>query len=405
LLLPLGFHGPSDGDRYPGGDRWLCVRRIASSRQPVAPVMRGLRTTALAVVAAAVFAAGAAAFSVILEPLPTAFTGQAYSHQFRVRGGNPPYTFTANPEALPPGLSMSADGLLTGTPAKPGTWQFYVEASYIYKPNPPKYSQRRFTLEVQVGLAIRDSALPAAMRGVRYDRRLSASGGGKQAWSVSGGRLPSGLSLAPNGALTGSPTRAGEFTFTVKVADGTRVARRVFLLTVTEPLRVTAPSVPPAVVGAPFTTTVRVAGGLGPYRWAVRGVRPRGVALSRDGTLAGKPEIAGRHSFRVSVTDSLGHTRAIPLTIVVRPRLKIPIQALRPAQAGRPYRARILTRGGAAPLTFEIARGRLPAGVDLSPTTGMLSGEARVPGTYPLVIAVADRVGSKHSRSLVLTVR
>ncbi len=93
------------------------------------------------------------------------------------------------------------------------------------------------------------------------------------------------------------------------------------------------------------------------------------------------------------------------MTIVVRPRLKIPVQALQPATAGRPYRARILTRGGAAPLTFEIAKGQLPAGVDLSPSTGILSGKARVPGRYPLTIGVADRVGSKHTRSFVLTVR
>jgi len=105
------------------------------------------------------------------------------------------------------------------------------------------------------------------------------------------------------------------------------------------------------------------------------------------------------------VTDSLGNTSAIPVTIVVRPRLRIPVQALEPATHGRVYRATIVARGGAAPLTFEIAKGGLPPGLGLSPTTGVLTGKARVPGRYPLAIRVVDQVGGTHQRPFVLTVR
>ena len=133
-------------------------------------------------------------------------------------------------------------------------------------------------------------------------------------------------------------------------------------MTVTEAIRLTVPSVPQAVVGSPFTITVRAAGGLGPYSWVVRnGTRPRGVDLS-NGALTGTPQVAGRHAFTVAVTDSLGNTRAVPLTIVVQPRLKIPLQALAPATSGRAYRARIAARGGADPLTFEVVGGQSAAG-------------------------------------------
>ena len=151
-------------------------------------------------------------------------------------------------------------------------------------------------------------------------------------------------------------------------------------MTVTEALRVTGPSVPQAAVGAPFTTTVRVVGGLGPYSWARQGRRPpRGVALSRRHACRhagdrGTPYVQGR---RHRLPGQ--HAAQSRSTIVVRPRLKIPVQALAPATAGRPYRARILTRGGAAPLTFEIAKGQLPAGVSLSPSDRhALAGKARV---------------------------
>ncbi len=368
--------------------------------------MRRLQIAFVAVLAcAAALAVGAAAFSVIQEPLPTGFTGQPYNHQFRVRGGNPPYTFSVKSGKLPPGLFFTTDGLLSGSPAKSGSWQFYVEGSYRYGTNPPLYSQRRFTLDVLVGLTIRNPVLRPATRGVPYAAKLTASGGGAQAWSITGGRLPHGLELARNGVISGSPTREGDFVFTVRVADDPRVARKVFVLTVTETLQVSVPSVPQAVVGSPFAITVRVVGGLEPYSWVVRnGVRPRGVDLS-NGALAGTPQVAGRHAFTVAVTDSLGNTRAVPLMIVVHPRLKIPLQVLAPATRGLAYRARIAARGGAPPLTFEVVGGHLPPGLRLDPRTGVLAGEARAKGRFPFTVEVVDQIEGTHRRTLALAVR
>jgi hypothetical protein len=49
---------------------------------------------------------------------------------------------------------------------------------------------------------------------------LSASGGtAPYSWSISSGALPAGLTLASSGQITGTPTTAGSFSFTVKVAD------------------------------------------------------------------------------------------------------------------------------------------------------------------------------------------
>jgi acid phosphatase len=54
-----------------------------------------------------------------------------------------------------------------------------------------------------------------------YSASLQATGGTPPyAWSVFSGQLPNGLSLSPsNGAITGTPTLAGAFTFTVQVKD------------------------------------------------------------------------------------------------------------------------------------------------------------------------------------------
>ena len=50
------------------------------------------------------------------SPLPDAKVGVAYSEQMAATGGTPPYTWTTTSGAFPPGLTMTQDGLITGTP-------------------------------------------------------------------------------------------------------------------------------------------------------------------------------------------------------------------------------------------------------------------------------------------------
>ena len=59
-----------------------------------------------------------------------------------------------------------------------------------------------------------------AVVGVEYPGLFSATGGvAPYTWSISGGSLPIGLSLAANGVLSGTPTAHGTFNFTARVTD------------------------------------------------------------------------------------------------------------------------------------------------------------------------------------------
>lgn len=53
--------------------------------------------------------------------LPAAIEGQTYSQQLQVSGGIPPYTWSVVSGSLPPGISLSPAGLLTGVPSKVNT--------------------------------------------------------------------------------------------------------------------------------------------------------------------------------------------------------------------------------------------------------------------------------------------
>ena len=60
--------------------------------------------------------------------LPAGTNGVAYSVQFTVSGALPPHTWSLSPEssALPPGLSLSSGGLISGVPSMSGTFDFAI---------------------------------------------------------------------------------------------------------------------------------------------------------------------------------------------------------------------------------------------------------------------------------------
>src|SRR6516165_2131989 len=63
--------------------------------------------------------------SISPDSLPGGSVGVAYRQAFTASGGPPPYTYSYD-GALPPGLSLSTDGVISGTPAVAGSSSFTV---------------------------------------------------------------------------------------------------------------------------------------------------------------------------------------------------------------------------------------------------------------------------------------
>lgn len=74
-------------------------------------------------------------------------------------------------------------------------------------------------------LSVSSTTLPGGTVGEAYSGQLTATGGdGTYTWSVSSGTLPDGLTLADDGAITGTPTAEGAAEVTFKVTDGQALA-------------------------------------------------------------------------------------------------------------------------------------------------------------------------------------
>lgn len=92
------------------------------------------------------------------------------------------------------------------------------------------------TTDGSSALTVTTVSLPGATVGTEYSANLTSDGGeAPYKWAITDGALPAGLNLAEGGAITGTPTAAGESTITVKVTDkNALVASKQLSITVAE---------------------------------------------------------------------------------------------------------------------------------------------------------------------------
>jgi hypothetical protein len=323
-----------------------------------------------------------------------------------------PYTFTVLSGVLPPGLFLGDNGTVAGIPERAGSWSFWLQLGDEDPPSQdwcvPKTSERLFTITVLAGLGIDQKSLSPIAADLPYSLQLTASGGGPQTWSIWAGSLPAGITLRPNGLLSGTPTVAGSSTFIVQVAIGDRSATQTLTLTVVRPVEIAQLTVPGAEVGRPFTMTLDATGGSARRSWSLSGgsALPAGLTLdSQAGVISGTPAVSGSFPLRLTVTDSVGFADSADLELAVAPRLAIANASLPAARVGRAYRASPAARGGVRPLRWKLVHGALPAGVGLDTATGALSGTPKRAGKFRVSLQVTDSLGATSTHAFVLNVR
>lgn len=140
------------------------------------------------------------------------------------------------------------------------------------------------------------------------------------------GNLPPGLQFSSGGVLSGNPTKAGIYTFTVTATSAEqRTATGVVTVTINSPgaLTVTTASLPDATVGAAYKQVFDGSGGYLPYTWKATGsALSAGMNFTAStATLSGSPNQVGQYGLTVSVTDSKGTTasKSFTLTVVAAP--------------------------------------------------------------------------------------
>jgi hypothetical protein len=251
-------------------------------------------------------------------PLPSGTTGQPYTHRMSASGGTAPYSWSVL-GSLPAGMSVSADGVLSGNPGSAGpiTFRFLVTDA------DGNSATAACNLVVQrSNFSLTSCPLPNGAVGTDYQQLLNVDGGTAPYIYTAVSGLPGGLSLNSSGLMTGRPREAGKSTVTLRVMDSTgRTATQACgLLVSPSPLSITgACPLPDAKVGTPYTQRFSATGGVAPYRFRLDGTLPAGLELSSDGAVRGTPIAASDSEFEIEAIDA--HGRSVPKQCSLRSSL------------------------------------------------------------------------------------
>lgn len=271
--------------------------------------------------------------------LQTGKVGEAYSgHDFKTNttGGVAPYTYSYTGN-LPAGLTLSTDGVLSGTPTQYASVGLTVTVTDFKGVT----AQKTYWFNIlPADLFINEGRLNQGKVGHNYQFSFATvTGGGtdSRTWSLNSGTIPPGLSLNQGtGYLTGIPTTAGDYTFDIKVQDSwiptPHEAVGAFSIHINEPDAISLEAISgvtaPARGAAPVTTITQTDQFTGTVTWspaiAAGGKFAASTVYTATITLTPKPGYTlsgvGENFFTVAGADPVSNPADTGIVTAVFPK-------------------------------------------------------------------------------------
>ena len=323
---------------------------------------------------------------VTTSPLPGGVVGAPYSLQFVV-SNRPFFSWIDEGSGFPPGLTLTTNGLLSGTPTGLYESFFTVRAS-----NMLGVSNRIYNLTIgnptTQPVFVTTSPLPGGVVGQPYSATIVASNNPSFSLVSGGGHLPVGLTLNAGGAITGTPTQIENPTFTVRATNVVGGSNRLFSIEIFgPPVFTTASPLPLGVMGAPYSQQI---GALGdPVFSVVAGGLPGGLGLTSAGWVTGMPTTVGTFGFTVHATNDYGWSNRVYQLEVAQIPVFFTTSPLPNGKIGVVYSNRIEASGNP---TFSRIRGLMPTGLGLT-GEGWVTGTPRVAVSTSITVRATNDYG------------
>lgn len=250
------------------------------------------------------------------SPAAALKVGSAYSYTFKA-SGRPAPTFSRASGTLPAGLSLAANGKLSGTPTSAGVYKFSVAAKNVVG----TATTSTKTVTINVAPTFVAASPQNGKDGVEYRYAFGASGSPQPSFELAAGALPDGLSLGSDGVLSGTPTTPGTSVFAVRATNSAGVATTPSIA-----LTIDAATIAPTFTSAAppsgrqdetYAYSFEASGNPPPTFAVTFGSLPAGLTLSSDGMLSGIPTTPGTAEFEVSATNSVGVATTGTLAVTI----------------------------------------------------------------------------------------
>jgi hypothetical protein len=243
-----------------------------------------------------------------------------------------------------------------------------------------------------------------------YNQAIAVSGGtGADTFALTGGTLPTGLSLNPaTGVITGTPTIAAAYSFQVTATDSVgATGSAIYSVTIGGGLAISTTTLTAGTTNVAYSQTIATTGGTGTPVFSYTGTLPPGVPLSTAGVLAGTPTTVGTYNFTVTATDTGGAAVSHAYTLKISPG-----SALEPAtlpnssvnQTGYNQTITVTNSTSGTTYTFAVTTGALPAGLSLDASTGAITGTPTKAGAYTFTITATSSAGTATAQSYTVTI-
>ncbi|MEP7336974.1 MAG: putative Ig domain-containing protein, partial [Acidobacteriota bacterium] len=317
------------------------------------------------------------------------------------------YSFTVTSGGLPIGLSLNAGtGVISGTPTQGGTYSFRITATSGFNCT----GFRDYTVTIVCPAITLSTPLPPATAGIAYSASVAASPEGSYIYTVVLGTLPYGLTLGSStGTISGLPTVAGTFNFTIRADAGNGcVGTQAYTMVVGCPTITVLPNtLPNGTVGTGYSQTLSATPVTGSYSFAVAsGSLPPGLSLITTGLLSGTPTANGTFNFSITATafgtcTSAPKSYSITIGAAGCPTITLPDIAAT-GTIGSPYNQSVAASPSAY-YTYALT-GATPPGVTFYNAAALLYGYPTTNGVYNFTITATNSSNCTGSKSYTVTI-